>query len=120
VERAEGCGQHHARHDCRLFDNAACGSWGTDCTGASSSRCTVHNPVTTTKEPIGAPAVLFLLPFGNLLFQLIDKMLDSLLREQFAGLIRHVCLLAQRLELVPLRFCHHRFFHRQIPSCVCG
>ena len=41
-----------ARHDRRLFHNAACGSCGADCTraGACCSRCTVHNPVTIKKN----------------------------------------------------------------------
>src|SRR3954451_17861878 len=56
---------------------------------------------------------LFLL--GQPLLKIIDKVLCALLGQQLTGLVRHVGFLAERLELVPLRFSHHRFF-RHYPT----
>src|SRR5438046_2735013 len=52
-----------------------------------------------------------LLALGHLLLQIIDKMLRPFSCQHFPRLVRHVRLLTQRLEFLPLRLGHHWFVH---------
>ena len=53
---------------------------------------------------------LTLLAIDQPLFQIVDGMPGAIPGKQYAGFIRHVRFLAERLEFVALRFRHHRLW----------
>jgi hypothetical protein len=58
---------------------------------------------TPLEETIIPSGFLWLLPFGQLFFQIIDEVLRAFLREHLSGFVRHVRFLAERLKFIPLR-----------------